>query len=246
MKTTTKTGIIVGIALVALLISPLVFAAPANLQSVRSSGQQIALSQSHLEKILEIGTIAMDTTIGYVKNIGGDTSGLITSEEKFRSSMEGAISGTSLNGIKTSSRAALENTKEFSETARNEIVLHDGDPGELVDLIATALKSSEGLKNMSPDEWKELSDNILIRFDNLMVRGDTLLSRLSSKGFDTGEASSTLNEIKGYRTELGSAVASGNINEIRAVAKVIAPLGKEFKSELPSPEKVIPFLKLSR
>ncbi|MCX6694002.1 MAG: hypothetical protein NT074_05580 [Methanomicrobiales archaeon] len=226
-------GITLSLILCALCVSPALGGAPGATAVGRTASDQLSIAKTRLGIATDAALIAMDATIDYVGDIGGDTVALKDIRNKFAENAEKAQNAKTFAELRTYSAALRTNGTTFIATAQAEIKKHGGTPIDLLGYIQAAFADHPVLTKLTPAERSIIAQVVGDRYDTLTVKGEQLLMRLSTAGYDVTDAQETLDAIKDLKDDLTTAIKSGTAAELQHVTTEILTLVKEFKGELP-------------
>jgi hypothetical protein len=226
-------GITLGLILCALCVSPALGGVPGASAVGRTAANQMSISKTRLGIATDAALIAMDATIDYIGDIGGDTVALKAIRKRFAETAEKAQDVETFAELRTYAATLRTNGTTFIATAQAEIKEHGGTPIDLLGYIQAAFADHPVLTQLTPAERSIIAQVVGDRYDTLTGKGEQLLTRLSTAGYDVTDAQDTLDAIEDLKDDLTTAIKSGTAAELQHVTTEILTLVKEFKGEIP-------------
>ena len=193
---------------------------------------QVEIRQAHLEWKGAGHEIGMEATIEYINEIsdGAGAVELSVLLNNFKNQSNTAATLTTHVALNNALRQAKQITTSFRMETRQQMKEHKGKGVALMAQIKAVLAAKEGEINSLKDAyWTTVRNNSLETFDMRVERAQEVLNKISDNGYDIVAAQAKLDEIKGKRSGLESALEAKNNAQIRQRNTEILNLSKELR-----------------
>lgn len=194
--------------------------------------KQVQIRQAHLAWITATQEIRMQAAIEYVSNIsaGQGTAELYILLADLQEQQGKIQTLTTHVALNTALRQLQQITVDFRKELRTQMVAYQGKTLVLLNKIQTAIENNETMLSALEDTyWTIRQTNELWIFDTRITNAQTILNTLTSRGYNTTEAQTKLDEIQGQRSELEAAYQARNQNQIHSVNTQIITLSNELR-----------------
>jgi len=194
--------------------------------------KQVQIRQAHLAWITATQEIRMQAAIEYVSNISAgqgtaELDILLADLQEQQGKIQTLTTHVALN---TALRQLQQITVDFREELRTQMVAYQGKTLVLLNKIQTAIENNETMLSALEDTyWTIRQTNELWIFDTRITNAQTILNTLTSRGYNTTEAQTKLDEIQDQRSELEAAYQARNQNQIHSVNMQIITLSNELR-----------------
>jgi hypothetical protein len=185
---------------------------------------QVTVRQAHLAWQAAVYETKMQATIDYLASLSGDTARLSSILSQFQSEAGQVSSVNTHVGLNTLLRELSDLVRQFKAETRIQLVATKGKPAELLAKIDEAVKNNPELATLEANYWSERETDRLENHRIRVDRAQKVLDALKGRGYDTGAAQATLDQIRGMERELADALASRDNARIQAVNRAIADL----------------------
>jgi len=215
------------IAMLLLMLSPIATAIEFPILD-----KQVEIRQSHLAWITAEQEIRMYAAIEYIHNISAgqgtaELDSLLTELQEQKGKIQTLTTHVALN---TALRQLQQITSDFREELRNQMNAYQGKTLLLLHQIQTGVENNATmLSSLEDTYWTTRQTNELWIFDTRIENAQTILTTLTSRGYNTTESQAKLDEIQDERSELEAAYEARNQNQIHSVNMQILKLSNELR-----------------
>ncbi len=195
--------------------------------------KQVEIRQAHLLLMIEAQDIRMQAAIEYISEISASQGNstledLIANLQEQKEKIQTLTTHVALN---TAILQLIQLTSDFQQELHTKMNAYQGKILILLNQIQIALENNATMLSTLEDSyWTIRQANELWIFDNRVANAQTILNTLTSRGYNTTQAKTKLDEIQDKRSDLQAVYEAQNQNKIHSLNMQILTLSKELRT----------------